>query len=342
MSVVATATRAGVGSHPRAMRVSDTRRASATACMGAVFACVFLSCSRSASADLVDGVDLFADDSKEAYVVHLGSDTKAAPLTSEELDVLKDEDKAVLMTAHDGTRYFCELPRVTAERGDEDDVSTSGPRDENAEEDSDAKTALSSEERVAQIERLLDVHQSSCFYRVEGWWTYEFCHKKHVRQYHQESASVPPSEGAANGDGSFSLGVYDEEATEARAAATASPDTSLQALDFSFLEFAHVHAFTGGTECDLNHQERQTEVLFKCAPGNDAKAAIAAIAEPTSCRYSLTFATPALCESDDGASKKQTMQHVRCRRIGVASQERETQTGSSDSRRSEDGLGTDE
>ncbi|GJP47106.1 hypothetical protein CLOM_g6341 [Closterium sp. NIES-68] len=25
-----------------------------------------------------------------------------------------------------------------------------------------------------------------CFYRQDGWWTYEFCYKKHIRQMHIE------------------------------------------------------------------------------------------------------------------------------------------------------------
>ena len=27
----------------------------------------------------------------------------------------------------------------------------------------------------------------TCFYRVEGWWTYEFCFQKHLKQFHQEN-----------------------------------------------------------------------------------------------------------------------------------------------------------
>jgi len=29
--------------------------------------------------------------------------------------------------------------------------------------------------------------EGSCFYRVEGWWTYEFCYRKAVKQFHQEN-----------------------------------------------------------------------------------------------------------------------------------------------------------
>ena len=45
-----------------------------------------------------------------------------------------------------------------------------------------------------------------CFYRMEDWWTYELCYKKHVRQFHKEK-DVLQSE--------FILGEYHEEASDA-------------------------------------------------------------------------------------------------------------------------------
>ena len=71
--------------------------------------------------------------------------------------------------------------------------------------------------------------------------------------------------------------------------------------------------FTGGTPCDLTSLERETEVLFKCAPGKNAAANVAAVAEPATCRYSLVFATPALCDSGTDAAKKKEPSDVRCR-----------------------------
>jgi Glucosidase II beta subunit-like protein len=29
-----------------------------------------------------------------------------------------------------------------------------------------------------------------CFYRIEDWWTYELCYKKHVRQFHKEGEKI--------------------------------------------------------------------------------------------------------------------------------------------------------
>jgi hypothetical protein len=60
--------------------------------------------------------------------------------------------------------------------------------------------------------------------------------------------------------------------------------------------------------------------VFKCAPGPGAAPAVAAIAEPATCRYSLTFATPVLCEGNDEAKKKD-LSHVKCRVVEEAREE---------------------
>ena len=294
-------------SYRRSMRRCGTRRYSATACV-MVFACVCASLPRSAIADLVDDLMTFADESNEAYVVHLGSDSKASPLTADEREMLRDENRAVMMTAHDGKRYFCELP--VRSRDDSAEV---------ADADDDARAAFTTEERSALMDQKLDTaHKQGCFYRIEGWWTYEFCYKKRVRQYHQEDkgpGSADPVEGE------FSLGVFDAEATAAAArdAAAASDPSRLQTLDSALAaERAHKHVFTGGTPCDLTNLERETEVVFKCAPGGGAAPAVVTVAEPATCRYSLSFATPVVCEGND-AAKVRALSHVKCRVVENAS-----------------------
>lgn len=36
----------------------------------------------------------------------------------------------------------------------------------------------------------MSVLDSLCMYRIEDWWTYELCYKKHVRQFHKEQDKV--------------------------------------------------------------------------------------------------------------------------------------------------------
>lgn len=44
-----------------------------------------------------------------------------------------------------------------------------------------------------------------CFYRIDDWWTYVFCYKKYVRQFHKEKEAITSE---------FSLGNYDEAAAD--------------------------------------------------------------------------------------------------------------------------------
>ena len=54
------------------------------------------------------------------------------------------------------------------------------------------------------ILKLLSMHPAGglCLYRIEEWWTYELCYKKHVRQFHKEQNQVVSE---------YSLGTFQEE-----------------------------------------------------------------------------------------------------------------------------------
>ena len=66
----------------------------------------------------------FSDELNDAFVVALGSNVAAVPLSAGEHAALAGDDpSAVMMTAHDGQRYFCALPRQSR---DADGGSASG------------------------------------------------------------------------------------------------------------------------------------------------------------------------------------------------------------------------
>ena len=73
---------------------------------------------------------------------------------------------SVVMTKKGGKKYRCYL----SEEG------TAGEAASEAE-------ALEAAPSVASY--LMPI-KGTCFYRLEGWWTYEFCFLKSVRQFHQE------------------------------------------------------------------------------------------------------------------------------------------------------------
>ena len=242
-------------------------------------------------------------------------------------------ETAVVMTAHDGQKYFCSLPSAIADdsassassssthadTGDGDGGGGGGGAGEGQEsekttkktgaaagkEDAAAKAAKaakrSSDREGKVVSELLEPLASACFYRIEGWWTYEFCHKQKVRQYHQEGESIT---------GEFSLGEYDARATKELHVQQGHFPEAPGATGSN--ERFHAHVFTGGTSCDLTDLERQTEVRFVCAPAGGVNA-ITAIKEPATCKYTFTFATPLLCNHRSFKVQEKPVSQIKCR-----------------------------
>lgn len=267
----------------------------------------------------------------------------AEPLSADELASLTASPETnVVMTGHDGQKYLCSLPPPVpeGENAEEDDAGDSAASSSADEKEKDGdesggapvrKTsrggAKPSAERDGKVvSEILEPLSTACFYRIEGWWTYEFCHKKKVRQYHQEGDTITNE---------YSLGEYDAKAT-----------SELHALQGHFTEAPgvtgsnerfHAHVFTGGTACDLTDLERQTEVRFVCAPAGGVNA-ITAIKEPATCKYTFTFATPLLCNHRSFKVHEKPVSRVKCRAFaevgseagGASSAGEEVQEGEGD------------
>ena len=291
---------------------------------------VCLVSTQTVAADLVvDGVDFrFAGDATTAYMVHLGSEELSSALTVAEGEMLADANQAVLMTAHDGRRYFCRLPI------DDDDGANGESDDENDENDektlkqSDAHAASRVSQTQSLEKKLEQHHDNSCFHRVEGWWTYELCYRKHVRQYHTEGAGA-----SATVSGEFSLGRFDNEATRANNFRKSGDASDASETTGNELTDSLTHVFTGGTPCDLTPLQRETSVVYRCSGGGDdsAGAGIVSITEPATCRYLLTFVTPALCDRQGKHQVAQTKKDIKCRPIDDSSPDlEERRTGGAD------------
>ncbi|XP_034040839.1 endoplasmic reticulum lectin 1 isoform X3 [Thalassophryne amazonica] len=189
---------------------------------------------------------------------------------------LYNEDDFVIMTTTEKEKYKCLLPSLTAGEQD-DDKEYVGP--------SPGKL----------LEPLFK--RNSCSYRIESYWTYEVCHGKHVRQYHEEKETdqkvsvqeyflgkmAPKSRSAESDKVEDSESAKSEDEFE-----VPTKNIEGQLTPYYLVELGN------GTPCVLKQNEpRSTSVLYVCQP--EAKHEILTISEVTTCEYEVVVLTPLLC-----------------------------------------------
>uniref|UniRef100_A0A8C9G0R0 Endoplasmic reticulum lectin n=1 Tax=Pavo cristatus TaxID=9049 RepID=A0A8C9G0R0_PAVCR len=168
--------------------------------------------------------------------------------------VLYREDNYILMTTADKERYKCVLP-LTAGGAEEEEKDYRGP----------APGEL--------LEPLFK--QSSCSYRIESYWTYEVCHGKHIRQYHEEKET-----GQKINIQEYYLGNMMMK--------TPLSEPEGQMTPYYPVEMGN------GTPCSLRQNlPRSSTVMYICHP--EAKHEILSVAEVTTCEYEVVILTPLLC-----------------------------------------------
>ncbi|KAK8655025.1 hypothetical protein V6N13_107617 [Hibiscus sabdariffa] len=186
-----------------------------------------------------------------------------------------DDQESVVMPNKDGKSFLCFLPKVEKSKTLKSVTqhNTSG-------------MIVESEKRVKlkTPDELLEVLKDKCFISQEGWWSYEFCYQKQLRQLHVEDDKAVQE---------FVLGVYDEEATAAFNQNLSDISTLKDPRSKDASQRYHAHQYTNGTLCDLTNQPRETEVRFVCS---EPRAMISSITELSTCKYALTIQSPMLCK----------------------------------------------
>lgn len=196
----------------------------------------------------------------------------------------------------DGLRYLCNIPRVN--NGPENDTTT-----ETTDGGDGARNQTQDENEVARATdrglELLKEMEDTCMYYVSGWWSYSFCYKKQVKQFHAKSGpgvpNYPPIEDQTSH--SFVLGKFqrdDDEESEADPGSSSKPaKASTAELQTKGESRYLVQRLSGGTVCDLTGAERKIEVQFHCHPQSTDR--IGWIKELTTCSYLMVIYTPRLC-----------------------------------------------
>ncbi|XP_034538065.1 endoplasmic reticulum lectin 1 isoform X2 [Notolabrus celidotus] len=210
--------------------------------------------------------------------------------------VLYKEDDFVIMTTTEKEKYKCLLPSVSM--GDEDNEKEyAGP----------------------SPGMLLDplFKRSSCSYRIESYWTYEVCHGKHIRQYHEEKETGQE----------YFLGNMAQKSTssEADKAEETEEEKSLDEMEVPSknIEGQLTPYFSlemgNGTPCGLKQNKaRSSSVLYVCHP--EAKHEILSVAEVTTCEYEVVVLTPLLCAHPKYRFKSSRVNAIFCQAMSGSPQ----------------------
>ncbi|KAK7203893.1 hypothetical protein BZA70DRAFT_312059 [Myxozyma melibiosi] len=186
-----------------------------------------------------------------------------------------------------GQRYLCALPVVQQQQG-------------GMNESASALTKAEEEKELARAERsgweLLEPLSGTCIYYVAGWWTYAFCHKMEVRQFHQLAPQkgmtvYPPKEDPNIQPYLLGRVPTDSSALDDNGELRVGGETSVQSAgEVRYL----VQKIGSGSICELTGRERKIEIQFHCNQNSNDR--IAWIKEVTTCCYLMVIHSPRLCQ----------------------------------------------
>ncbi|EDQ87777.1 uncharacterized protein MONBRDRAFT_26903 [Monosiga brevicollis MX1] len=199
-----------------------------------------------------------------------------------------DPDVVTIMTA-DRERYRCQLPqrKVVENVGD---MSSSESQD------------LLVGSDAAHPAQLLSVFGDTCVYRLEPYWTYEFCFGKHVRQYHEETYTSGQKKKLKVTE--YFLGRAPTQAPLSEPPVSGTMLVEDDKSKYYSEEYGH------GDTCDLTGEPRVTEVRFVCNP--EQTHVFLELSETTTCRYQALIATSHLCDHADFVELEAPVSPIHC------------------------------
>lgn len=183
-------------------------------------------------------------------------------------------DEEIIVTTSNQERYRCIIPNVGAKLKEESAADKDG--------------------KLNPYKLLKPLFSKKvCSYRVENYWTYELCHGKFIRQFHEESKDNIQQFYL----GTFDMGDYEKyEKQDEQDHLQADHKRPLVTVDDYQLPYIEIN-MTGGTLCDLSNKKRMTRVLYVCVEGG--KHEMYSIKETATCEYEVIAFSPMLCLSPD-------------------------------------------
>jgi len=148
--------------------------------------------------------------------------------------------------------------------------------------------------------------------KLETYWSYELCHGKFVRQYHEEKIKNGVSKTE------YYLGYYNGKLPLAKPAEQPKSRKDVKTKMIDGIETAYFEMeFDSGTECSLKQgTQRTAKVQYICNP-QALTAEVLSITETRTCEYEVQVLTSALCKSPLYAQKIDTDTFgIPCEKIG--------------------------
>jgi endoplasmic reticulum lectin 1 len=122
----------------------------------------------------------------------------------------------------------------------------------------------------------------TCLTGGTGWWKYEFCYGKYVRQYHSDKYG---------GMSTIMLGTFDENKHKEYLDAHPDKKPKLRSKRKQI-----THFYTEGSLCDKTGKNRQVEVILKCLENPPTSSAVSLyLVEPKMCTYVLGVESALIC-----------------------------------------------
>ncbi|KAJ3327493.1 hypothetical protein HDU76_011709 [Blyttiomyces sp. JEL0837] len=224
-------------------------------------------------------------------------------LRESDLGELRLLDPSLILIPSGGQKYLCKLPSL-------EDIE----KENSAKNVPETSLAIRKKKVHSAVALLEPMKSSPCLYWVQGWWTYEFCYKRHVRQFHPltpEEEKITPRHKIQN----YIIGKYPGDIPDSalstntkESTANQNPNPEDKALepvvlgptDSELVERDHEDVVSvylkqrwgGGTPCDVNDAgPRAVEIQYHCSPNEY----IQQVRETGSCRYLMIINTPRLC-----------------------------------------------
>ncbi|CAH1100835.1 unnamed protein product [Psylliodes chrysocephalus] len=208
-------------------------------------------------------------------------------------ELLQDEatsGESIIVTSAHQEKYKCILPTTAEEKAQ-------------LEENYDGPTAL-------EILSPLFSHNHPCSFRLESYWTYQVCHGRKIRQYHEDR------EGKTMRLQEYVIGKWDtnyyemllEKAKEdEKDKSTPPPVKKIDNINLPYYEIV----MENGTQCSLNNNRpRMTKVLYVCYI--HGKHEIYSVDEPQSCVYEIIILSPLLCAHPKYKPKESGENKISC------------------------------